>query len=312
MTWGGNYPLLQSGTTPIILGSTPTFQLDAVLNGAPWPLAGATVTLILIDPSQTPHNFTATITNALGGIAQYVALSTDITVIGTWQKLWNVVQGANNQTSLPEPFLVTQTNTIPQVISSVVPYASAADMSDRFDARTLGQLCSDSNVPIGLVNGQVVATTLATIAASSPMQSALMTASGQIESACLVGGRYSAEDLLALESTASGMLLRQLTCDLAMMLLIRRRPNYKVPVPESYTQSQEFMQLLAAGERIFGLQDPVSAGTLVDDRMSPIDFRERGEISARASPLFGRRNQYIPRYPYGAAGGYGGGFGGCG
>jgi uncharacterized protein YfaS (alpha-2-macroglobulin family) len=78
---------------PITVGSTPTFEAAFTRDGAAWDLTGATVTFYLKKPDGTLLTRTPTITNAVGGIAAYQALTTDLDVKGTWRNAWKVVGG---------------------------------------------------------------------------------------------------------------------------------------------------------------------------------------------------------------------------
>lgn len=116
----------------------------------------------------------------------------------------------------------------------------------------------------------------------------LLAVSGELESACLVGDRYSPEDLQAL--TNSGLArLEKLTADLCFWgLSQRRQPNAADPrtVPGALLALQE-LDRLRTGERIFGFQEAADAGLPSVSDPDPTQFQNGSGAILGASRLFG-------------------------
>lgn len=87
-------------------------------------------------------------------------------------------------------------------------YATAADMMARFDVNILGDICSDTGVPVEP----------AELASNAKITAALADASGLIEAACLQGKRYTAAQLAALTGNSLGY-LKRICCQIAYGLL---------------------------------------------------------------------------------------------
>lgn len=166
-------------------------------------------------------------------------------------------------------------------------YATPAQLLQRYDARTVGDLVSDDG-------NQVSAGDLL---ADANLQAALNDASGQIESALLQAERYSVADLTALVGSSSNTkyVLIRLTCDIAFQQLVERRPWYEVN--ESYKQrtedADETLERLRKGERVFDLSPVKEAGLPVADTPTrasieqlnlTVDAARRGYYPARRMP----------------------------
>jgi len=127
-------------------------------------------------------------------------------------------------------------------------YAEPADLVKRFDAREVAQLASDTGEPVGSVTLDPV------------VLLALEDASGDIDSALLAAGRYTADDLEGLEGNSLA-LLKRMTCELAMVYLMERRPD----LSEEQTRRHEairkrHLEPLRQGVNVFGLEATVEAG----------------------------------------------------
>lgn len=133
-------------------------------------------------------------------------------------------------------------------------YLAVSDFLARVDTRTVGRLCSDTNVPVAPD----------ALLTDPNLAAALQDAAGQVESACLLGGRYSAADLAALPggSPAQGLLFRLIT-QLAVIYLYQRRPLPDIEKALQYEQAMATLEALSQGTRLFGIQEAISAD-LVD------------------------------------------------
>lgn len=120
---------------------------------------------------------------------------------------------------------------------------------------------------------------------------ALMSASGELEAACVVGKRYAPADLSGL--TGAGLaLLQSLVAHLAFWRLSQRRQPMsadpsKVP---GAMQSLEMMAMLRDGERIFPTDEAADAGVMdsVDTTRNNTTNLGRRVVN-EASRLFGVR-----------------------
>ncbi len=90
----------------LVKNKTYTFSLEATKDEVVWDITGATVTLLLRKPSGTVVTKSATITNGAGGLAEYTTLTTDLDVVSTWSRAWNIVLGSIDVRSEPISFNV--------------------------------------------------------------------------------------------------------------------------------------------------------------------------------------------------------------
>jgi phage gp36-like protein len=124
-------------------------------------------------------------------------------------------------------------------------YATPADLMARFDARTLGQLVRDDS-------RQATETELRE---SIVVQAALDDASGEIDAALIVGGRYKPSQLAELTGNAKSYLVR-IACWIAMRHLWGRRPYLEDPAKdEAENQARKALASLRKGEAIFILDE---------------------------------------------------------
>lgn len=136
--------------------------------------------------------------------------------------------------------------------SSSSAYATVDDLLRYYDWRNVADLINDVD------NAPRPSRETVEADADGVVAAALGSASGQIESACLVAGRYQPEDLAALTGVSQKFLVK-LTCDLAFWELTIRR----VPDADETTVAKhalEVLDRLRLGERIFGLTETQDAG----------------------------------------------------
>lgn len=129
-------------------------------------------------------------------------------------------------------------------------YANHDDMTNRFDAREIGDLLSDTGEPVD--EGDFV---------SHPKLTAILEdASGEIEAALMVGGRYTAANLTSLTGNSLSH-LKRITCELAMRDLLARRPAYNPEKLKAFEERcQGHLKQLRHGENVFNLADQKDAG----------------------------------------------------
>lgn len=145
------------------------------------------------------------------------------------------------------------------------------------DQRTVARLVSDT--------GEAV--TAGSLTSDANLAKALLAATGEIEAACLVGGRYSPTDLAGLTGAAQAY-LHTLVADITTIRLYRRRPDLEVP-EKLAKEISEKLKALSIGVAVFGTQEAVDAGVINSPKMTEDKVRERAEVSLTAARLFGRR-----------------------
>lgn len=123
-------------------------------------------------------------------------------------------------------------------------YATPAEMQRRFDWRIIGDLVADDA-------NQVSASDQLT---NNVLLDMLADASGEIESALIVGNRYSTADLEGLTGNSANTLVR-LTCELAYLNLTTRRGEKYVEDNEPLRKSvMDRLERLRKGENVLNLQ----------------------------------------------------------
>lgn len=172
-------------------------------------------------------------------------------------------------------------------VSNSTPYCTAQEFLKRADFRTVADNLSDNDKR----------PTLPTILDSSSVEGnrlyvILMDASGEVESACLLGGRYTPADLAALTGNQA-QFLKRLVTDLAIPMVYRRRPDLNTPVPDWCTQAKNILNALAAGDRIFGIQETIDATHAEIEVDSAADVEARQMPTYTASRFFGTRNNRL-------------------
>jgi len=170
--------------------------------------------------------------------------------------------------------------------SSPVAYLGPAEFLKRYDTRTVGDLCADNGVRV----------TPSALLSDPNLAAALLDASGLVEAACLVKSRYQPGDLAALTGASQAFLFR-LVADLAMGLLIERRPDLKREPPASYSAALAWLDKLSEGVAIFGLVEVQQAGLpeAVQETAQTVYARDLIDVQARR--FFGRRVNQSPWFP---------------
>ena len=129
-------------------------------------------------------------------------------------------------------------------------YATIDDMRARFDVRLLTQLISDT--------GQAASSTTG----NTNLQASLDDASGAIEAALLMGGRYTTADLSGLTGNSAKYLAR-MTCEIAMSYLMERRKYADDDArTRALEKSEEHLEMLRKGSHIFNVAAVVAAGRI--------------------------------------------------
>lgn len=185
--------------------------------------------------------------------------------------------------------------------SGTTPYAQPSDMLNRYDARSLGKLLSDTGAEMD--QGDIPTSTVLT--------ALLQQASGLIESACVVGMRYNINpqasppinDLAALTGNSQQLLIG-LVCDLTYWYLWNRRPHRerKSELPAQVEMAFDWLDRLRNGEAIFGLLENIQASVVSDVYETPQTIAQRNGVVFQAERYFGiraDRRRYISSSPLG-------------
>lgn len=161
---------------------------------------------------------------------------------------------------------------MPTSISYSSAYCTNSEFLKRYDARTVGELLSDTGDVIDPVS----------LASDTTLTALLQQASGMVEAACFEGRRYDSDDLTTLDGNSQA-LLRGLVADLGMWLLWNRRPDRGSVIPPQVTSSMEMLEQLRQGKRIFSLQEQATAGS----QMQILDSRPDTGLVKRLNRIFG-------------------------
>lgn len=163
-------------------------------------------------------------------------------------------------------------------LSSSDSYCTVTEFLERADARTVGDLVSDSGARVSA----------SSLTANANVLTAIADASGMLESACVAGERYTPADLLALTGVSASF-LRMLVSDLALGRLILRRPQKDTPLPASYQLALDWLEKLRRGERVFGFQETADAGVYENNFIRETDLQEANLATYQSQRLFGYR-----------------------
>jgi phage gp36-like protein len=126
-------------------------------------------------------------------------------------------------------------------------YAAASDLLARFDNTVVAELCADDHQEVPSED----------LATNTNLLAALADASGDVESAMLIGERYTTAQLEALTGNSLGK-LKRITCTIAMAYLMERRPLVHVSNAERLLKrAEEYLEQLRTGQRIFNVTDNV-------------------------------------------------------
>ncbi len=164
--------------------------------------------------------------------------------------------------------------------SSSTAYATPSDLIVFRDFRIMAQwILDDNTIP-----------DVSSFLASSVVSQCLLAATGEIETAASVGGRYSREDLAALNGAAL-VKLKQLCCDIAFGMLARRRlATIQRGDISGLEEAYDLLDKLKKGERIFPFVETESAGNISTVDVITNYNPANPPLSVSANRYFGRRN----------------------
>lgn len=171
-------------------------------------------------------------------------------------------------------------------VSSLTAFCTPTQYFDFCDWRPAADLCTDSDT---------TRLTMAQLIVCTPFLNGLLAASGEIEAAALLGGRYTAADLqllLAAGGAQSQTLIRY-TAKLAEARFIQRRPDVGgwqlTSAHHEVIGESGVLDRLAAGDRIFAFQETAEAGRLDFAINTARQIEQRDLAVVQAKRLFGRR-----------------------
>jgi hypothetical protein len=162
-------------------------------------------------------------------------------------------------------------------------YATSADLINFADENSVKDLLSDTGTYTG------------TLSTDTKLTALLQAASGAIEAACGVSELYNPTDLAALAGN-SLVLLKELVCQLTMVLLVRRRPE---KYGSEYWQAirkeaEDYLDRLRKGERLFDDSHKRLAGLPTIDGPTSIDYQRLNLLPSRTRNFFPSVGQRLP------------------
>ncbi len=161
-------------------------------------------------------------------------------------------------------------------------YASATDLTARFDSREIADLLSDDATPVD--EGD--------FSENAKLLAILDDASGEVEAALVVGKRYEASDLSGLTGNSAAH-LKRIVSELAMRNLLARRPAYKPDLLEAFEKRcQAQLERLRKGENVFNLEDQKDAGLPSVGGLSTVETQNLNLVRDRVQNYYPRR--YLP------------------
>jgi phage gp36-like protein len=129
-----------------------------------------------------------------------------------------------------------------------MPYATPNDLIARYDVNIVGELATDSGVPISRSD---------TLNHPNVLKS-LLSGSGEVDVALRAGQRYTPAQLAALDENSREHLV-DIVCAFAMAWLFRRRPGVHETVAKAIREiATDFKKQLATGVNIFGIVEDAS------------------------------------------------------
>jgi phage gp36-like protein len=161
-------------------------------------------------------------------------------------------------------------------------YATPEDLSVRFHLPLLEDLASDTGSPAaGLANNPRVL-------------AALEDASGRIDAALLVGGRYQPGDLEGLAGHSQAH-LKRITCALAVGYLVQNRvARLDEGTKAMIEQAEQVLDLLRKGLNVFNLPQHQEAGRSVVDGPTVAERIALNTLPVRVRHFYPRDSGRLP------------------
>lgn len=165
--------------------------------------------------------------------------------------------------------------------------AISADMVKRYDARTLGDLCSDDG---NQVSEQALVT-------NAKMTAALSTATGHFLAAVLRAERYTRNELEALTGDSKEY-LKDLICQIAFWGLWRRKPyTDDQQRADAKAAADEALELMRTGAHVFDIDRQKDAGTPKVETVTRVEIENDWSlmVDQARGRFFPRRRTYKNR-----------------
>lgn len=164
-------------------------------------------------------------------------------------------------------------------------YATGNDLILRYDVDLIGDLATDDRRTLDRDE----------IATNAVVAAALSEASGQINSALIVGGAYKPADLAGLTGIDADY-LAGLVCDLAMLRLFQRRPEATPDYAEAIrARVAELLEMLRIGRNVFNLAPTVDATILDHDGPTAVALSDRNGLAERMHRYFPQPASRLPK-----------------
>lgn len=167
-------------------------------------------------------------------------------------------------------------------VSGSSPYCSGSQFLDRYDVRTVAECLSDANAAVQE----------AQVATNTKLLAILKGASGKLEAAAMIGGKYSPADLASLTGNMQQW-VADIVADIAAPRILGRRFIEFPEFAERTKEAEGVLAALAKGELIFGIQEVIDAGVMMDEVETSATVEARQMISYQASRYFGRRGNRL-------------------
>ncbi|MFO0940079.1 MAG: hypothetical protein U0930_04865 [Pirellulales bacterium] len=164
-------------------------------------------------------------------------------------------------------------------------FATTNEFTDRYDFRLIGDLISDDET-------QVEDLTLTEVQGHTGTATVLNDASGEIVTNLIAGGRYTQAELESLTGYSKDHLTR-ICCDIAIGLLIQRRPKrLNQEIAESITdQARKHILAMRKGDNVFGIPEKVESGNLSIINQSPESIEALNLLPDRMGRFFPGQSQ---------------------
>lgn len=161
-------------------------------------------------------------------------------------------------------------------------YATASDLTARFDKNILADLAGDDAAPADPLNSPRVAR-------------ALEGASGEINAAARMGGRYSPEELAALSGDDLEF-LKDVTCQLALLRLVGTRIQTIGELAHKTLRdaADRILDDLRAGRLVFGTPAAERAQTPGVDGPTVLDYERLNLLPDRVRNYYPSRGSRLP------------------
>jgi phage gp36-like protein len=161
-------------------------------------------------------------------------------------------------------------------------YATPDNLAAAFDRRDIADLASDSGNPAPRLDCEVV-------------RFALERASGDIDAAALIGRVYTESELEQLTGNGRAMLIG-LVCERAMAYLMQRRTAKfgDQVITAMLERSEQFLEALRQGNRVFPVESVLGAGLPTVDGPSALDYQRLNLITDRTRNFYPSRASRLP------------------